>query len=558
MRRLLRSDAGQATLEYGAVLALVLVLLVAGGTAVAAPGIANGVGRGVQRALCDVAGGADCHAQERTACTVRSTQTGGSVTAKLAFVRLGRGLGLLRAEQSDGSMDLTLLEHLEGGVEASLGAEGHLRLGRTELGGGGLLTAQAVASLGGGRSWHVSGKPAADALERRLVEVLAGKGAAALPVVGGPLAAAQQALGVGAGRELPPADAVTTRGGVRGSAHGELAGVLDLEAAVGATVGRREERVTGRRTWYLEVEHGGALALTSGLARLGADAQASLALTMARDGTPLELSVTAVGSMAGALELPGALGRGATAGEHGARSVEVAAALDLAQPDDLAAARRLLRALRPGSAAADAPAALGDLSARLAAHGRVEVRRYGVDRTESRCRRSGRPRGGGRGGRRADPRDVPPARRLDPPGRRSVGATRGLHDSDMTRAERSSCRVGDMTRAEPSSCRVRGMTRAEPSSCRVRGMTRAEPSSCRVRGMTRAEPSSCRVRTRPRGSFARLGAGQACVYVCTTCEHVFVPYVELHCHSAFSFLDGARCPTSSSPRRSSGGTRRSR
>ena len=26
------------------------------------------------------------------------------------------------------------------------------------------------------------------------------------------------------------------------------------------------------------------------------------------------------------------------------------------------------------------------------------------------------------------------------------------------------------------------------------------------------------------------------------CEHVFVPYVELHCHSAFSFLDGASHP----------------
>ena len=26
------------------------------------------------------------------------------------------------------------------------------------------------------------------------------------------------------------------------------------------------------------------------------------------------------------------------------------------------------------------------------------------------------------------------------------------------------------------------------------------------------------------------------------CEHVFVSYVELHCHSAFSFLDGASLP----------------
>ena len=30
--------------------------------------------------------------------------------------------------------------------------------------------------------------------------------------------------------------------------------------------------------------------------------------------------------------------------------------------------------------------------------------------------------------------------------------------------------------------------------------------------------------------------------VAGTCEHVFVSYVELHCHSAFSFLDGASLP----------------
>jgi Flp pilus assembly pilin Flp len=382
MRRLLRSEAGQATLEYGAVLALVLLLLVAGGTAVAAPGIANGVGRGVQRALCQVAGGADCTAQERSPCTVRSTQTGGSITAKLAFVRLGRGLGLLRSEQSDGSADLTLLEHLDAGVEASVGAEGHLRLGRVELGGGGLLTAQAVATLGGGRSWHLAGDEAADALQRRLVEVLAGKGASALPGVGGPLSAVQQALGVGEGRALPEADAVTARGGVRGSVHAEVSGLLDVEAALGAALGHRVERGTGRRTWYLELEPSAALALTSGVARLGADAQASLALTVARDGTPIEVAVTATGSVAGALALPGALGRGAAAGQHGTRGVEVAAALDLAQSDDLAAVRRLLRALSPGPGAADAPGALGDLGARLASHGRVEVRRYGLDRTE--------------------------------------------------------------------------------------------------------------------------------------------------------------------------------
>src|SRR4051794_27408964 len=34
----------------------------------------------------------------------------------------------------------------------------------------------------------------------------------------------------------------------------------------------------------------------------------------------------------------------------------------------------------------------------------------------------------------------------------------------------------------------------------------------------------------------------ASVSVRARCEHVFVPYVELHAHSAFSFLDGASGP----------------
>src|SRR6202162_5625040 len=34
----------------------------------------------------------------------------------------------------------------------------------------------------------------------------------------------------------------------------------------------------------------------------------------------------------------------------------------------------------------------------------------------------------------------------------------------------------------------------------------------------------------------------------SSCEHTFVSYVELHCHSAFSFLDGASLPDELVPR----------
>src|SRR3954462_5659567 len=39
-------------------------------------------------------------------------------------------------------------------------------------------------------------------------------------------------------------------------------------------------------------------------------------------------------------------------------------------------------------------------------------------------------------------------------------------------------------------------------------------------------------------SAPRLVALEAPACVRRRCEHVFVTYVELHCHSAFSFLDG--------------------
>ena len=41
------------------------------------------------------------------------------------------------------------------------------------------------------------------------------------------------------------------------------------------------------------------------------------------------------------------------------------------------------------------------------------------------------------------------------------------------------------------------------------------------------------------------------------CEHVFVSYVELHCHSAYSFLDGASHPAELAARRPSRATARS-
>ena len=58
-------------------------------------------------------------------------------------------------------------------------------------------------------------------------------------------------------------------------------------------------------------------------------------------------------------------------------------------------------------------------------------------------------------------------------------------------------------------------------------------------GRARAARSPTRFR---RGCWPGADRPAAACSVRLSCEHVFVPYVELHAHSAFSFLDGASLP----------------
>ena len=144
--------------------------------------------------------------------------------------------------------------------------------------------------------------------------------------------------------------------------------------------GVRENRRTGRRTYLLRVDGAGAAALADEMGRAKGETQVTLAYTVDRAGTPLELGISTQVTAAGHLGLPARLPQSG----HGVSSAQgqLTASLDLSDAGDRAAARRLLIALPQAlSAAHAAPAllAVADIGRRLADHGRLDLSRYAVD-----------------------------------------------------------------------------------------------------------------------------------------------------------------------------------
>lgn len=367
------ADGGQAALEYLGVLALVAVILGAVATITAGPAIANGVGEAFQRALCRVTASA-CPSVVRPVCTVRTVGTDITAGVKVTFVRLGRTTALLRTERSDGTVDVTLLDKVSGGLVASVGASGHLELGGHDLGIGGLAEAAAVAELGGGRVWRMSDRAAADRLQHRLVQVIVGRTGSSLPVVGPVLAVAQHVLDVGSGVDLPrPTNRILSgRAGVTAKLQGPLG--LELRTAGGVTLGATQDVAGGGGTVYLAVDHSGGAALLAGLAGVEAASEVRVALTVSRTGRPVAVMVSGTGRLTGsrrlAVDEDGSALHRVTAG---GASAQVSATLDLTDPTRLAVLERFVHAFRdPGTV----PAAARALGRAVADGARIDVATY--------------------------------------------------------------------------------------------------------------------------------------------------------------------------------------
>jgi hypothetical protein len=357
----LRAERGQATVDYVAILAVVCCAFVAAATvtAVAAPGVANAVLGQFRRALCVVSGGA-CPVPPRRPCTVASTRDVRHVALNLALVRLDDDRTVLRERLSDGTIRLTVAWRGGAGVEVGAGARARVDVRGRARGLDREVRAGVQGVLGHGEVFYARSEREVDALLRAL---------------------RRSRLGGGASR----AREIVVEGGVRGLGRVGVGGARAIsgqfDGIADAMLGARRDRRSGN----LEISFGtggagaGLVAIAVG-GNVGAlDGQAALGLTLDRRRRPVELSLSAAGSVAAGDMLPAGLARplrlaaDPSAAMNGAgRQWELDVRVALTDPAVAAAWAAFRRA--PTSTAA-----IRALGEQLRSHARLDVRSYRLD-----------------------------------------------------------------------------------------------------------------------------------------------------------------------------------
>jgi hypothetical protein len=371
-------EGGQASIEYVAVVALVALALGGASFAAAGPPVAAAVMEGLRRGLCLIAGGS-CSTRP-TPCVVASATTDERAGLDIAVFRVGRRAGILRQERSDGTIAITEIEDLEGGLRVGIGAHGRVRFGGVRVGLGGQLQAALLAELGHGRTFVVRSREAADRLIARLVY-----GSPATMLVDLPIRVARGVLGMGRGG-IPEPDEVYFEGGARGLLGAglvSLPGSLELAAAAGITVGGRWDRRTGRRTLYFRLTERAAAPLTTVLGSVGEEGERTLVggIAFDRRGRPVEFSLSGAARLtAGASSPAVALLRraGADLAVSGSR-YEFDARLNLGNPANAAAVRMFLLALAVGGGTGKAGR---ELAERIERDAQLDARAYEVRGSE--------------------------------------------------------------------------------------------------------------------------------------------------------------------------------
>ncbi len=369
----MRSARGQGSVEYVALVALLVLILGAGGTAIAAPGIANGVVAGFERGLCVLTGGG-CTTLAARPCVIGSRAQDERVTVHAGIIRLGDHAGLLRQDLSDGSVIITAVDDLSAGAQLGIGIEGHVDVAGTHVGTGEMAAVGAMGQIGVGRSWHVRDGRAADALIGKL------KGPTGNQIADDILGA----IGLDGGDDPPPADEESFTAGVQGMVEAHLdVGLADANLKMVGTLsaGGRWNRRTGERTVLLRGDGETTLTLSRAIfkGRLRAVDRVGAAVIFGRDGRPRELVVSGSGEIDHTLPAALHLG-GARLTTRGGRHGEVDARLDLTVPAHLDALRAALDAWAahplPGTGMGQVVPALARLGADLAADGRIDARVY--------------------------------------------------------------------------------------------------------------------------------------------------------------------------------------
>jgi hypothetical protein len=352
-----RSQRGQGTVEYVAILTLVALVLAAAvaGAAAFAPGVGNAVVGQVRHALCIVAGRACEEQVAARPCVMRTARDERRESVSLGFVELGAGRVVLRERLSDGTLRLTVLHRGRAGVTAGFGSSTRVRVGGVEVDVGAHAQGTVAGLVGGGQVFEVRTAAEADAIVRRL------------RAEGSPTLDAVRRLVRRGG--TPAADATLAEGGFDAGVDLELsAGEAKAGASGGGenVLGRRVDRRTGETTWYLRLDRELPVFADAllGDASGELDGDALLSVTMDREGRPTELAALVGGhARAGAAVETGA---SATAGTA---RWEAEARVGLADPEVAAA----LRAWRSSPASGEAVLGLGRA---LRDRARIDVRRY--------------------------------------------------------------------------------------------------------------------------------------------------------------------------------------
>ena len=165
-----RSQRGQGTVEYVAIIALVALVLAAAvaGAAGLGPGIGNAVVGQVRHALCIVAARACEEQVAERPCVVRTARDERRESVSLGFVQLGAGRVVLRERLSDGTLRLTVLHRGRAGVTAGFGSSTRVRVGGVEVDVGAHAQGTVAGLVGGGQVFEVRTAAEADAIVRRL------------------------------------------------------------------------------------------------------------------------------------------------------------------------------------------------------------------------------------------------------------------------------------------------------------------------------------------------------------------------------------------------------
>ncbi len=311
----MRSTRGQATVDYVALIALLAILFVAAlaGAIPGAPGIVNAVAGQVHHALCAV-GGRPCPDLTRRPCTVATTRDAQHVAINVLLLRIDHDRYVLRERMSDGTVRLTVARSGGAGAEVGVGA----RVSATAKGRGIGAMDEARGGvqgvLGSGRVFVARDAREADAFMRAIRD----------------------------GRSPAPPREVFVEGGIRGVGSlgigASLAGA-SLEGFSETMIGARRDRRTGDVTLALRAGAAGWGAVTVALGGPAgtADRATTLGLTLDRHRRPIELSLSAGGTLAAGATMPiglaGALGGGsAWSARTGGRRWELTARLDLRDP----------------------------------------------------------------------------------------------------------------------------------------------------------------------------------------------------------------------------------